>query len=180
MGEPGMVKNKDEKGGPMLNKKIQDALNDQINHEFYSAYYYLAASAYCEEKFLSGFAKWLKEQAQEEITHAMKLFDLIHERAGRVELAQIDRPPSRFQSILDVFQQVLKHEQEVTGMIHALYELAQKEKDYATQIALQWFVTEQVEEEKTSAELVERLKIIGDEGSLLMMMDKELGTRTNS
>lgn len=162
----------------MLNKKIQEALNDQINHEFYSGYYYLAASAYCEEKTLAGFAKWLKVQAHEEITHGMKLYDLIHARGGHVELGKIDQPPSQFKSLVDVFQLVLKHEQQVTAMIHGLYELAQKEKDYATQIALQWFVTEQVEEEKSSGELVERLKMIGDQGNLLMMMDKELGLRS--
>ncbi len=162
----------------MLSKKVQEALNEQINHEFYSAYYYLAGSAYCEEKNLPGFAKWLKTQAQEEIVHGMKLFDLIHARTGHVQLEKIDQPPTSFKSLLDVFQQVLKHEQQVTEMIHVLYELAQKEKDYATQIALQWFVTEQVEEEKTSAELVERFKMVGDQGNLLMLMDKELGSRT--
>ena len=162
----------------MLDKKIQTALNEQINHEFYSAYYYLAAAAYCEEKVLSGFAKWLKVQAQEELAHGMKLYDLVQDQGGHVELDKIDRPPHTFKSLLDVFQQVFKHEQLVTQMIRSLYELSQREKDYATQIALQWFVTEQVEEEKTSSEMVERLKMVGDEGSLLMLLDKELGART--
>ncbi len=161
-----------------MNKKIQDALNEQINHEFFSAYVYLQMSAYCEERVLPGFAKWLREQSKEEVTHGMKLFELIHARSGHVALEKVEAPSSKFKSLLDVFQQVLKHEQEVTRLITGLYELAQREKDYATQIALQWFVTEQVEEEKTSAELVERLKIIGDQGNLLMMMDKEMAART--
>ncbi|MFQ5657890.1 MAG: ferritin, partial [Candidatus Methylomirabilales bacterium] len=147
----------------MLSQKIQDAINEQIKHEFYSSYLYLSMSAHFESVHLSGFARWMRLQSQEEMSHAMKLFDFVQGREGRVVLKAIDQPPAKFKSPIDVFQQALEHERKVTGMIHKLYDLAAKENDYATQVMLQWFVTEQVEEEKAAGDIVEQLKMIGDE-----------------
>lgn len=161
----------------MFNKKLQDAINDQIKHELYSAYLYLSMSAHFEAVNLPGFARWMRLQSQEESSHAMKLFDFIHERGGRVVLQAIAQPPGDFKSPLDVFQQALEHEQKVTGMIHRLYELAGKENDYATQVMLQWFITEQVEEEKTAGDIVEQLKMIGEQPAGVFMLDRQLGAR---
>jgi len=161
----------------MLNKTIQDAMNEQIKNELYSAYLYLSMSAYCESINLPGCARWMRMQEQEEKIHAMKLYDFIHDRGGRVVLQAIDQPPSEFQSHLDVFEKTLEHEQKVTGMINDLYALAVQENDYASQIFLQWFVTEQVEEEDSVAQVIETLKMIGDNRQGLLMLDRELGTR---
>jgi ferritin len=161
----------------MLSKKIQDAINEQINSEFYSSYLYLSMSAYCEPANMKGFAHWMMLQSKEEWGHGMKFFDYVSDRGGRVMLRTIDKPPAEFKSPLDVFQKVLSHEQEVTAKIHRLYELAVKEDDYATQVALQWFITEQVEEEKNAGEIVDQLKMIGDHKPSLMMLDKQLGAR---
>jgi ferritin len=161
----------------MLSKTIQDAMNEQIKNELYSAYLYLSMSAYCEAANLPGFAHWMRVQAQEEETHAMKFYDFIYERGGRVVLQAIDQPPVEFQSPLHVFEQTLEHEQKVTAMIHDLYALAVQEKDYASQAFLQWFVTEQVEEEGNATQIVETLKMIGDKGQALIMLDRELGKR---
>ncbi len=161
----------------MLNKTIQDALNEQIKNEFYSAYLYLSVSGYFESTNLPGFAGWMRAQYEEERAHGLKLFDFIIDREGRVLLRGIDAPPSDFKSPLDVFQQTLAHERKVTGMINALYALAVKETDYPTQVLLQWFISEQVEEEKASSIIVEQLKMIGDDGSALLLLDRELGGR---
>lgn len=161
----------------MFNKKLQDAINDQIKHELYSAYLYLSMSAHFEGVNLPGFARWMRLQSQEESSHAMKLFDFIHERGGRVVLQAIVQPPADFKSPLDVFQQALEHEQKVSGMIHRLYELAGKENDYATQVMLQWFITEQVEEEKTAGDIVEQLKMVGEQPAGVFMLDRQLGAR---
>ena len=161
----------------MLSKKLQDAMNEQIKNELYSAYLYLSMSAYCEAANLPGFGHWMRMQAQEEEAHAMKFYDFIHERGGRVVLQAIDQPPLEFPSPLAVFEQTLEHEQKVTGMIHDLYTLAVEEKDYASQIFLQWFVTEQVEEEDSASQILETLKMIGDKGHALLMLDRELGKR---
>ena len=161
----------------MLSRKVQDAINEQIKHEFFSSYLYLSMSAHLESAHFSGFARWMRLQSQEEMSHAMKLFDFVQEREGRVVLQAIDQPPAKFKSPLDVFQQALEHERKVTAMIHKLYDLAGKENDYATQVMLQWFITEQVEEEKTAGEAVEQLKMIGDEVTPLLMLDKQLGAR---
>lgn len=161
----------------MLSKTIQDAMNEQIKNELYSAYLYLSMSAYCEATNLPGFAHWMRVQAQEEEAHAMKFYDFICERGGRVVLQAIDQPPVEFQSPLHVFEQTLEHEQKVTAMIHDLYGLAVQEKDYASQAFLQWFVTEQVEEEGSATQIVETLKMIGDKGQALVMLDRELGRR---
>jgi len=161
----------------MLNQKIQDAMNEQIKNELYSAYLYLSMSAYCESINLPGCANWMRMQDQEERIHAMKLFDFVHERGGRVVLQAIDQPPSEFKSLLDVFEKTLEHEQKVTGLINDLYALAVEEKDYASQIFLQWFVTEQVEEEDSVNQIIERLKMIGDSRQGLLMLDRDLGGR---
>jgi ferritin len=161
----------------MLSKTLQSAINDQIKHEFYSAYLYLAMSAYCETINLPGFAGWMRAQHQEELAHAMKFFDFVNDREGSVELQAIEQPPSEFQSPLDIFQRALEHERKISSLIHQLYELAVKEKDYPTQTMLQWFITEQVEEEKSASQVVEQLKIIGNDGGALLLLDRELGGR---
>ncbi|MBW8056804.1 MAG: ferritin [candidate division NC10 bacterium] len=161
----------------MLSKVLQDAINDQIKDEFYAAYLYLAMSAHFETVHLPGCARWMRGQSQEEASHAMKLFEFVHERGGRVVLHAIKQPPANFKSPLDAFQQALEHERGVTRMIHRLYELAAKENDYATQIMLQWFITEQVEEERSAGDIVEQLKMVGDQSVALFMLDKQLGAR---
>ena len=161
----------------MLSKGVQDAINEQIKHEVESAYLYLSMSAYCESLQYSGIATWLRIQWQEELDHAMKLFKYVHERGGRVILQAIDRPPAEFKSLLDVFQQVLAHEQKVTSLINKLYELTLKEPDYASQIELQWFIKEQVEEEKNAGDIIQQLKTVGENGTALIMLDRQLGAR---
>jgi ferritin len=161
----------------MISQGVQDAINEQINHEFFSAYIYLSMSAYFESANLPGFANWMKIQAQEEVTHGMKLFDFINDRGGRVILKPIEGPPTEFKGPADVFEQALKHEQAVTKMIHNLYENADQAHDFATQVALQWFITEQVEEEKSADLIVEQLKMIGNDRPALLILDRELGSR---
>ena len=161
----------------MLTQTLQAALNEQITHELYSAYLYLSMAAHFEAATLPGFAHWMKTQAKEEQGHAMKFFEYIHDQGGRVTLRAIDQPPTQFGSPLAVFQTVLEHERKVTSLIRNLYELATKENDYATQIELQWFINEQVEEEKNATQIVEQLKLIGDQGAALFMMNAQLGSR---
>lgn len=161
----------------MLSESLQKAINDQIKDELYAAYLYLSMSAYLETVHLSGSARWMRLQSREEASHAMKFFDYVLEREGRVVLHAIEQPPQEFKSMLDVFQQALEHERKVTGMIHRLYDLAGKERDYATQVMLQWFITEQVEEERSAGEVVDQIKIIGDQPAALFFLDKQLGAR---
>ena len=161
----------------MLSKTMQDAINEQIKNELYSAYLYLSMSAYCETNSLPGFARWMRAQSQEEVEHAMKFFDFVNERGGRVVLQAIDQPPLEFESPRAIFEQSLEHERKVTGMIHSLYELALEEKDYAAQILLHWFIDEQVEEESSAAQILDTLEMIGDKGQALVMLDRELGKR---
>jgi ferritin len=161
----------------MISQKMQDAINDQIKHELHSAYVYLSMAAYCEAMNLPGFAHWMRMQNSEEIGHAMKLFDHVLDRDGRVMLQTIEQPPSDFKSPLEMMQAALGHERKVTGLIHKLYELAAAENDPAARVLLQWFVTEQVEEEKSAGLIVEQLKLIGDNGTGLLMLDRELGGR---
>ena len=161
----------------MLKKPVQDAINDQINKELYSAYVYLSMSAYYEGVNLPGFANWMRLQSSEERGHAMRLYDFVLDRGGQVVLEAIGKPPSKFKSPMDVAQQTLEHEQRVTAMIEKLYEVALKEKDYATQTALEWFITEQVEEEKNASGILEQLKMVGDNRSALLILDMELGKR---
>lgn len=161
----------------MLSKTIQEAINEQIKHEFESAYLYLSMSAYCEANNLPGFARWLRIQFEEEMQHGLKLFDYINDRGGRVALQAIAQPQADFESIMEVFQQTLEHEQHVTALIHKLYTLAVQENDYTTQVQLQWFITEQVEEEKNAGQIVEQLKMSGLSGAALLLLDRELGAR---
>jgi ferritin len=161
----------------MLSKAILEAVNDQIHHELYSAYLYLSMSAYLEAVNFRGFAHWMRVQSKEEVNHAMKLFDYVNDRNGRVTFKALEEPPANFKSVLDTFEHAFEHEKKVTGMIYNLYALATNEKDYATQVALQWFITEQVEEENTAMTVVDRLKIAGDDGTALLFLDRELGAR---
>lgn len=161
----------------MLSKSMQKALNEQINHEVYSSYLYLSMSAHFQAANLPGFAQWMTVQSKEEYGHATKIYGYIHDRNGRVTLEAIAKPPATFKKPLDIMKQVLEHEQGVTALINKLYELALKEKDYPTQVMLQWFVNEQVEEEKTASDLIEQLKLIGDATAGLMMLDRQLATR---
>jgi len=161
----------------MLKKKIEDALNKQVNAEIFSAYLYLAMNAYFEFRNLSGFGNWMRIQAMEEMTHAMKIYDFINERGGRAILTAINGPKNDWQSIIEVFEETYAHEQKVTGLINDLVNLAQEEKDHATTGFLQWFVTEQVEEEANASRLLEESKRIGDEGSVLFLLDRELKLR---
>ncbi len=163
---------------PRLSQKITDALNEQINVELSSAYTYLAMSAYCQEQNLPGAASWLRLQWEEELAHATKLIDYVAERGGSVMLKAIEQPSGRFNSLLDVFRQVLKHEQEVTAAIYKIYDLAVAEKDYAAQTLLQWYVNEQVEEENTPAEIIRMLEMAGESGPGLLMVDRRLAERS--
>jgi ferritin len=161
----------------MLSTTLQDAVIEQIRNEISSAYLYLSMAAYCESKNLSGFAKWLRVQWQEELSHGIKLFDFVHDRGGRVVLRSLDTPQSEFKSPLDVFETVYAHEQKVTASINRLYDLAVKENDHATQVELQWFIKEQVEEEKNASEIVAMIKMLGEAGPALIMLDRQLGAR---
>jgi ferritin len=161
----------------MLGKKLEDALNEQINKELYSGYLYLSMAAYCEAEKLPGFAHWMRAQGQEEVGHAMRLFDYMNARGGRVVLKAIEMPPPVWKSPLVMFEQVVEHERKVTGMINRLYEYALIEKDYAAQVELQWFIAEQVEEEEQAGQVVDRLKRVGDQPVGLSVLDRQLGER---
>lgn len=161
----------------MLSKSLQDAINEQIRNEIQSAYLYLAMSVHCESSNLPGAAHWLHEQWEEELEHAMKFSKYVNDRGGRVTLGAIDKPKAEWPSLLAVFQEVLAHEQKVTAMINNLYAIALKENDYAAQVELQWFVKEQVEEEKNATEIIEMLKMAGESGPTVMMVDRHLGAR---
>jgi ferritin len=161
----------------MLSKKMEKAINRQINAELYSSYLYLSMATYFESISLGGFSNWMRQQAQEELFHAMKMFDFVCERGGRVILTAIDGPPSAWKSPLETFQNVLAHEQKVTALINDLVNLALDERDHATNIFLQWFVSEQVEEEATAGALADKLKLIGKDANGLFMLDTELGQR---
>ena len=161
----------------MLSKKMEKALNGQINAEIYSSYMYLSMSAWFEQGGLAGLANWMRQQAQEEMFHAMKLFNFVNERGARVLLAAIDQPPADWKSALDVFQATLAHEQKVTGLINDLTNLALDERDHATNIFLQWFISEQVEEEAGVGAILDKLKLIGKDSSGLFALDQELGQR---
>ena len=161
----------------MISQRMQDAFNEQMKHEFYSSYLYLSMSAYCETANFPGLAHWMRAQAREEANHAMKIFDHLVDRGGRVQLQPISQPPADFNSPGEVFQQAHRHEKEVTGYINRMYGLAVDEKDFASRVFLDWFVQEQVEEEKTSGLLAEQLRMVGDDRPGLLMLDRELGQR---
>ncbi|WP_022853187.1 ferritin [Thermodesulfatator atlanticus] len=161
----------------MLSEKMEKAFNEQLKWEFYSAYLYLAMAAYFDSINLPGFAKWMKAQAIEESVHAMKFYNYINERGGRVELHEIEKPPVEWESPLAVMEFALAHEQEVTRRINNLMNLALEEKDHASQIFLQWFVTEQVEEEDSFGSIVDQMRLVKNSPEALFMMDRELGSR---
>ncbi len=161
----------------MLNEKMQAALNAQINAEFFASYQYLAMAAYFESQNLMGFANWMRVQAQEEHTHAMKFYQYVNSRRGRVTLTALDAPTTEWKSPLAVFEAALKHEQKVTGLINKLVDLAIKESDHATNSFLRWFVDEQVEEEANADNVIQDLKRIGDSAEGLFIMDRELAGR---
>jgi ferritin len=161
----------------MLSETMNKALNDQINAELYSAYMYMSMNAYFKSINLDGFAAWMHAQAVEETGHAQKFYDFVNQRGGRVILDAIAAPPKEWDSPLAVFEDTLAHEQKITGLINNLVEVALAEKDHATQIFLQWFVTEQVEEEESVGGVLEQLKLMGDAQGGLFMLDRELGKR---
>jgi len=161
----------------MISKSMQDAVNEQINKELYSSYLYLSMAAYFENKNLPGFAKWLHVQTDEERGHGMKLYQHLVDRGGRVMLKAILAPATEWKSNLEVFKEVQVHEAAVTASINSLYELALKEKDYPLQVLLQWFINEQVEEEKNAAEIVQQLELIDAHGTAVLMLDHQLGKR---
>lgn len=161
----------------MISKKIQDALNAQINLEQYSAQLYLAMSAHCERRSFRGFAHWLRIQAQEETKHALKLVDFVLDRGGQLDLATVAAPGSDFGGVTQVFEKILEHEKAITSKIAALFELSRTERDYASEIALQWYVTEQVEEEANVGQIVDQLKAIGEQGGGIWYLDSKMGKR---
>lgn len=161
----------------MISKTMQEAINSQINEELYSSYLYLAMAAHFDSENLSGFAHWMKVQAEEERAHAMKFYGYLYDRGGSVTFKAIAQPPAKFKSPIDVFKQVLDHELKITKSITKLYELAVKEKDYPSQILLQWFISEQVEEEKNDSEIINQLSMLGESPVSLMMMDRRLAER---
>jgi len=161
----------------MIDKKIQDAFNDQINAETYSAYLYWSMAYYFDSINLAGFAHWMRCQVQEEMVHAIKFADFINERNGRVLFRVIDGPPTDWDSPLAVFQAAYAHEQKVTSLINHLVDLANEVRDHASKIFLEWFVTEQVEEESSADEVVQKLKLMADAPGGLFLLDRELATR---
>lgn len=162
----------------MLSDKLQKALNEQINNELYAAYQYLAMAEYFAAMNLDGFAHWMRLQREEEIGHAMKIFDFVIDRDGHVRLGAIAAPAAKFTSPLDVLKKALEHERAVTEKINGLYAAAKKENDYPTEALMQWFVLEQVEEEASALKVVERLEMAGDDKAALLMLDREMGQRT--
>jgi ferritin len=161
-----------------MNDRVQKAFNEQINEELFSSYVYLAMSAHLEGMNLEGLTAWMRLQAQEELVHAMRLFDHVNRRGGRVVLKAIGEPPLDFGSPLETFEKALAHERHITACIHELYKLAQEESDYPAQLELQWFIDEQVEEEENVGRAVEQLRMAGENQGALLMLDRELGQRT--
>ncbi len=161
----------------MLNPKMEQELNQQINAEYWSAYFYLSMAAYFDHIGLPGCANWMRIQYQEEISHALKFFDYVVERGGRVKLSPVDEVPHEWNGVINVFEETLKHEQKVTGLINNLMDVAIEEKDHAAKSFLQWYVDEQVEEESGVQTIIDQLKMVEGKGNGLFMIDKELGSR---
>ncbi len=161
----------------MISKKMETAINEQINAELYSAYLYLAMSAWCENQNLKGFANWLRVQYKEETDHALKFHDYVLSRGGNIVLKKIDAPVMKWKNIIEIFEKVLTHEQHVTSLINNLVHLSETEKDYATHTMLQWYVNEQVEEEANATDILQQLKLFEGKGASLFMMDRELKQR---
>jgi ferritin len=161
-----------------VNDKVRKLINEQIANEFHAAYQYLAIAAHFEAQNYEGFARWMRLQAKEETEHAMRLFDYMAERGERIELGKIDKPGHDFGSPVEAFRAALKHEQKVTAQINAMYKEAFEADDYPTQIMLQWFIQEQVEEENNTGTAVERLEMAGENKAALLMLDRQFGART--
>jgi ferritin len=161
----------------MISKKMQDAINEQVAAEFYSAHIYLSMAAYLESIDLPGFANWMRIQYQEELSHGQKLFQYVIDRDGRSLMKAIDGPQVEWKGPLDVFETAYKHEQKVTGLINNLVDIAKAEKDHATDIFLEWFVNEQVEEEASAKKVIQQLKMMGDSKAALFQLDRELALR---
>jgi ferritin len=162
----------------MIPEKIEQAFSDQIKYELESAYIYLAMAAYFQGQGLDGMARWMHAQVQEETTHAMRFYKHIADRGGRVSLQALAEPPSEYKSALAAFEAAYEHEQFITGRIDTLMKLSREENDFASQGLLQWFVDEQVEEEESTSRVVQQLKVVGEDGRGLLMLDRELGQRT--
>jgi ferritin len=162
----------------MLNQKVKKVIDEQINAEIWSAYMYLSMSSYFAAEGLNGFANWMRVQWQEELTHALKFFDYLVERGVQPILKPIDKVPAKWTNTLHAMEETLKHEQHVTALINNIMDIAIEEKDHATKSMLQWFIDEQVEEEANAQEIIDSLKLIGDKGHGVFMLDKELKTRT--
>ena len=162
----------------MLNPKVQDALNKQISAELFSSYLYLSMAAYFEAEDLKGMAHWMRIQAGEENAHALRIFDFVNDRSGRVTLTQIEAPKTQWKSPLEAFEEAYKHEQKITGLISDLMNLVAVERDGAGHDFLEWFCREQVEEEAAAQLIVAQLKRVGDNGVGLYLLDQELGKRT--
>lgn len=161
----------------MIGPRMQDALNRHVQHETFSAYLYLAMSAWCEAKAWKGFARWLRVQSDEERDHAKKSLDYLLARGGEAKLGPIEAPPSAWGSVNDVFEKVLEHERRVTAFVADLHSVAQQEKDKAAEVFLQWFIAEQVEEEARATEILDRLRMVGDRPGAALYLDKEYGKR---
>lgn len=164
----------------MLKDSVQKALNDQVKQEFYSAHVYLAMCAWFEDQGLPGFASWMRFQYQEELGHGIKIFDFINDRDGKVIIEGVEAPPTSWGSPLDAFEAAYANEKEVSRSIDDLYNLADQENDHATKVMLQWFITEQVEEEASTKQAVDRLKLAGDDSSALLVLDQQFGSRNSS
>ncbi len=164
----------------MITDKMAQALNEQVNREMYSAYLYMAMSAHCNQVGLKGFANWFMVQYHEEMLHAMKIYEYIQRQGANVTLIAIGQPPTTFESPLDMFTKTLEHEQFITRCINDLMELAIAEKDHASQIFLEWYVTEQVEEEENDNDIIAQLNFIKDNPQGLMMLDRELAGRVTN
>lgn len=160
-----------------MNDKIFKALNEQIKHEFYSSYLYLSMASYFDNIPLDGMNKWFRKQAQEEHEHGMKIYNYINDRNMQVDLQGIDKPPAKFKSPEDIFKQALAHEKKVTHWIYEIYELALKEKDHATHVFLQWFISEQVEEEKNAQDNLDQIQLIGDDKAALFVLDQNFAKK---
>ena len=161
----------------MLKENVQDALSGQLSAEMYSSYLYLSMSSYFSSTGLAGFANWMRVQAKEELMHAMKFYDYINERGGRIVLKPVEGPPTEWKSPLDAFEHTFRHEQMVTGLINGLVDLAIEEKDHATNNFLQWVVSEQVEEEASAGAVLQKVNRVGENTSSLFMLDSELAQR---
>ena len=162
----------------MINEKLQQAFNEQINKELYSEYLYLAMKTYFLEQNLMGFVNWFDVQVQEEHAHAMGMYNYLNERGGEIELMAIDRPVFSGKNPLEIFEEVLKHEEYVTSRINAVYDVAEEVRDRAAMKFLDWYIDEQVEEEASVGGVLATLKLIGDDKKALLMLDKDLATRT--